>query len=89
MGPDTYMVSDDGGWASGTSMRGPLYQNADAFCLNQQKQMLPINISSEDSDFGKYASAELDFRCLAVGDPELRRPNMKPVPNILIENTTD
>ena len=83
------MVSDDGGWASGSAMRGPLDQKANSYCLIHQKQMMPVSISSEDAGYAKYADAELDFRCLSAGDPDLRRPNMQRAPDIRIENTTN
>ena len=49
---------------------------------------MPISSSARDAGIAQYASAEIQFRCLAEGDPELRRPNMEPLPDVRIEMKT-
>ncbi len=91
IGPDTYMVANTGAWSwsSGAALKGDLYQQANAFCATQGKQAMPVNAVSNDSAMGfnaPFAHAEIDFRCLATGDPELGRPIIKPAPNVVIES---
>lgn len=90
MGKDTYMLSGTGAWSwsSGAALKGDLFREADAFCRSQGKQLMPVNTASNDGSFSQFAQAELQFRCLAEGDPELARPNLQPVPNVRIENRT-
>ena len=90
MGMDTYQLSSTGAWSwsSGAALKGDMFREADAFCRSQGKQMLPVNTTSNDGSFQRFAQAELQFRCLAPGDPELRRPTLEPVPNLRIENRT-
>ena len=90
MGKDTYMLSGTGAWSwsSGAALKGDLFREADAFCLSRGKQLMPVNTASNDGSFSRFAQAELQFRCLAEGDPELARPNLEPVPNVRIENRT-
>lgn len=46
---------------------------------------MPVSSSSRDSAPYKYANAELQFRCLAEGDPDLGRPTMQSRPDVVIE----
>ncbi|MDR4470403.1 MAG: hypothetical protein MRJ68_19255 [Nitrospira sp.] len=75
-------------WSSGASLKGELFQKADAFCRGHGKQLMPLNTNSTDASFSQFAHSEIQFRCLAEGDPELRRPTLEMVPNIRIENRT-
>ena len=88
MGKDTYMLSGTGAWSwsSGAALKGDLFREADAFCRSQDKQLMPVNTASNDGSFSRLAQAELQFRCLTEGAPELARPNFEPVPNVRIEN---
>jgi hypothetical protein len=91
VGLDTYMVSDTGAWSwdSAGNMKAALFRKANAFCLAQGKELQPISTTANNADFETFAHGELDFRCLAPNDPELRRPILQPVPNIRIENTSE
>jgi hypothetical protein len=90
MGMDTYQLSGTGAWSwsSGSALKGDLFREADTFCRSQGKQMMPVNTTSNDGSFQRFAQAELQFRCLAQGDPELKRPTLEAVPNVRIENRT-
>ncbi|MDZ5436569.1 hypothetical protein T3H00_28400 [Pseudomonas fluorescens] len=87
MGRDTYMVAKDGSFTTfgGGAVKAELYQEANAFCESKGKQLMPVKESSKDSGYAQYASAELQFRCLAENDPELRRPTMESAPNIKVK----
>ena len=87
-GPDTYIVSGQSatGFHSGASVTADLYREANAYCAGIKKQFLPISVNSRDGVPGRaFANSELQFRCLAAGDPDLHRPTMAPVPNVRIE----
>ena len=88
MGKDTYMLSNTGAWSwsSGSALKGDLFREANDFCQSQGKQLMPINTNSIDGGFSNFAHAEVQFRCLANNDPELKRPNLQPMPNVRIEN---
>ena len=87
MGRDTYMVAKDGSFTAfgGGAVKAELYQEANAFCENKGKQLMPVKEASRDSGYGRYANAELQFRCLDANDPELRRPTMELEPSVKIK----
>lgn len=89
MGRDTYMIAKDGSFTTfgGGAVKAELYQEADAFCGKKGKQLMPVKEASRDSGIGRYANAELQFRCLDANDPEIRRPTMQsePTMNIKVE----
>ena len=80
IGPDTYMVTNTGtwSWSSGAALKGDLYQQAMTFCQSQGREMLPLNAAWNNATLIDFAHAELQFRCLIAGDPELSRPHIKP-----------
>lgn len=86
MGRDTYMIAKDGSFTTfgGGTVKAELYREANAYCESKGKQLLPVNESARDSGYGRYANAELQFRCLSENDPELRRPTMEATPEIKI-----
>lgn len=87
MGRDTYMIAKDGSFTTfgGGAVKAELYQEANAFCESKGKQLMPVKDASRDSGYGRYANAELQFRCLDAHDPELRRPTMEAEPSMKIE----
>ena len=89
MGQDTFMISKQSttGFHSAGSVKADIYQEGSAYCASQGKEFQPVNDHGVDGVPGRsFASAEVQFRCLSKGDPELRRPTMKPIANIRIEN---
>lgn len=87
VGQDTYMLANTGAWSwsSGAAPSGDLFREADAFCRGQGRHLMPVGTNSNNGSFTDFAHASVQFRCLAEGDPELRRPNLKPAPNVRIE----
>jgi hypothetical protein len=67
IGPDLYMIGGLGKFtdfsASGVKVR--MFQEAAKYCADQGRVMSPVNSTGQDSGFGTYASAEVQFRCLA------------------------
>lgn len=87
IGPDTYMVASSGSFftLSGGQVKAQLFQEADRFCSSKGKHLMPVTTSSKDAAPYTYASAELQFRCLADGDPGLNRPTMINQPDVTIQ----
>jgi hypothetical protein len=87
IGKDTYMVARPGGFftISGGEVKSQLFRDANVFCRSQGKNLMPVSSSSGNSAPYTYANAELQFRCLADGDPDLGRPTMKARPDVTIE----
>lgn len=72
-GPDTYMIAmtDATKW-SGAEVTAALYREANAFCAEQKKQLITIKVAALDYNFwSTYANSNLEFRCVAGGDPVL------------------
>lgn len=74
-GPDTYMVASHGtmGWSSGPAQKAKAFEEANDYCKKLGKQMEPISTSEQAGGFGKIASGEVDFRCVA--NPGYRKIN--------------
>lgn len=73
MGSDTYMLAKDGSFTTfgGGGVKAELYKEAYAFCASQGLELFPVRDASRDSGYGRYANAEIQFRCLKAGDPAL------------------
>ena len=91
IGRDTYMIAKQSstGFHSGGSVKADIYREASEFCVKQGLQFQPVSEIAKDGVPGyAFANAEVVFRCLAIGDNEITRPTLKPVPNVIIENRT-
>ncbi len=73
IGPDTYMISMQGGTLdhSGTALKVKLYQEASKFCVDKDRVMVSVNSVSQDA-LWNYSSAEVQFRCLSKDDPRAK-----------------
>ena len=80
IGPDVYILANTGTWtwSSGAALKGDLYQQAMTFCQSQGREMLPLDARWNNATVIDFAHAELQFRCLVAGDPELCRPHIRP-----------
>lgn len=76
IGADTYMLAKHGGVGdfSGGVVKAELFQYANEFCRKQNLYLAPVGSSSNDVSAYAYATAEIQFRCLPEGDPELKKP---------------
>ena len=87
IGPDTYMIANsEWGFTSGGVQKAKVMKEASDYCKSIGKEMLPISTSQNDVAWGKTPAAEVQFRCLSQGDPELRRPTLQLIPTTVIEN---
>jgi hypothetical protein len=68
-GHDTYMIANHGtmSWSSAGAQKAKAFEQANAFCKSKAKEVETINERETDSGFGKIASAEIEFRCVAPG----------------------
>lgn len=66
IGPDMYMIGGHGRFTdfSGSAVKARYFQQAQEYCQQRNRDMLPINSSAQDSGLATYASAEVQFRCV-------------------------
>jgi hypothetical protein len=78
-GPDTYMISTtEVGVTQGGRAKAAAYREADAWCRKHGLVMVPIAVDQHAAErFGRYGGAELTFRALRPGDPEIHRTNVE------------
>lgn len=79
MGTDSYMLAKDGSFTTfgGASVKAELYKEAYTFCASKGRELLALRDASRDSGYGRYANAEIQFRCLKGGDPQLQSDGPK------------
>lgn len=67
IGPDLYMIGGLGKFTdfSASAVKARMFQQAQRYCADQGRVMSPVNSTGKDSGFGTYASAEVQFRCIA------------------------
>jgi hypothetical protein len=68
------IANTEWGFTSGSYQKAKVMQEAAEYCKSIGKEMLPISTKQNDVSFGKTPAAEVQFRCLSPGDPELQRP---------------
>lgn len=78
-GPDTYMVSaTEVGLTQGGRAKAKAYRIANEWCKKRGLVMVPIAVDQHSAEFmGRYGGAELTFRALKPGDPEIKRTNIE------------
>ena len=66
-GNGTYMVTAHGaiGQSSGAAQKARAYEEASDYCQHLRRTFEPIDSSENESDIGRAASAEVEFRCVA------------------------
>lgn len=83
-GPDTYTVAASGAGFSSAGVRASVYKTANEFCAKRGLVMVPVSFDVKDGELGRRPpSAELVFRALRPGDPEIKRPNIEG-PNFIL-----
>src|SRR5690349_21261215 len=90
MSPDTYMLSrtDKGGiFGNASTMKADVIREASEFAAKQGKVAIPLALNESPMGPGHFASVEYQFRVVDQSDPEARRVNLVPRPNIVIERT--
>jgi len=49
------------------AQKAKAFEDADDYCKQQGKEVETVSDRATDSGFGKIASAEIEFRCVAPG----------------------
>ena len=74
-GPDTYMIANsEWGFTSGGYQKAKAADEGSKYCASIGREILVLDSTQNDVSFGKTPAAEVRFRCLLKGDPELTRP---------------
>ena len=87
-GKDSYIVSstDCLGCMSPAQLQVNAAKRANDFCAKQGKVMVVRNASREGTQLLTGTSSGLIFSCVNEDDPEYTRPNLKRVPDTVIED---
>jgi hypothetical protein len=74
-GPDTYMVSASGAGFATAGVRETVYRKANKYCEDRGLVMVPVSFKARPGELGRHPpSADLIFRALKPGDPDIDRP---------------
>lgn len=91
LSPDTYMLSrtDKGGiFGNASAMKADVIREANEFAASQGKIAIPLSMEVTPLIVGtRFASVEYQFRVVEKNDPEARRVNLVPRPDVVIEKT--
>ena len=75
-GPNTYTVSSSGAGFGTGSVRAHVIGAANDFCSKRGLVMVPVSLKTRQGIYGQQPpSADLVFRALKPGDPDLKKPN--------------
>ena len=91
VGPDTYTVQEHRApiLGGGSEAQRAAITEATEYCESQGKKLLPLNTTQSGLPVNQAVygntSYSMTFRCLQPDDPELKRPNLQPAPNFVIE----
>jgi len=79
-GPQTYSVTAEEGLKWNTAVIPPreiVFDAANKYCARQKLVMVPVTLDVRPGELGlRLASADLVFRALAPGDPQIARSQM-------------
>ena len=64
-------------WMSAAKAKAKCYLLASDWCAARDLVMVPVSIEAKDPSFGRAGSAELTFRALKSGDPDIKRANIE------------
>lgn len=82
-GPDTFTVSSSGAGFSTAGVRARCYKAANAYCKKHGLVMVPVSFDAQGGVLGRRPpTADLVFRALKPGDPDIKRPNVETPNNI-------
>jgi hypothetical protein len=86
IGPDTYRITGSAinSFGGQVTAEAEALKTANEYCQSQGRQLLLIADQRGEPTLGS-GGFSMNFRCLAPGEQELRRPNYRPTPNIAIQ----
>jgi hypothetical protein len=87
LGPDTYMLSTQAAPAAGGAggARANAIREANAYCASMGREVIVTNHGT-GRGFASLGAADVTFRCLASGDPDLHRPTYSKEADVVIED---
>jgi hypothetical protein len=80
LGPDTYLIARSRDRGGLVAAEAAALGEANGHCRERNTELLVLT-----REPGRGGSFTLTFRCLRIGDPELRRPAVEATPNRIIE----
>ena len=83
LGPDTYRVASRASLGNVGESQKMALTEAQSYCKAASKELMVAGTRLLEAPGG--GPFEVTFRCLAVGDSELQRPNLQPTPNTIIQ----
>jgi hypothetical protein len=88
LGPDTYTTSAAAAPAGGgpSEARRVALTEANEHCQQLGKEIMVVSMDTAVTNIYGAGKAEVVFRCLSKGDPELQRPEIKQTPGVTIED---
>lgn len=88
MGPDTYTVSTHAAPARGgtSGAKSLSLTEANQYCAGMGKEIFVTHVETRASEHLPGGTADVTFRCLAEGDPELQRPDYEPAADLVVES---
>lgn len=78
-GPDTYMLSVPAtGFSTAGAAKAKAYKQASEWCARRGLVMVPVSVDASGPQFGRsMGRADLVFRALKPGDPDINRPTVE------------
>ena len=71
------MVTASGAGFSTAGVREKVYAKANKYCQERGLVMMPVSFRASPGELGRHApNADLVFRALKPGDPEIKRPRL-------------
>jgi len=88
LGPDTYSVSASAAPVRGgySEARRIALEDANKYCSHIGREIVVTNVDTATTNVHGAGSADITFRCLLPGDPQLRRPEYRRAPDTVIED---
>jgi hypothetical protein len=68
-------------------MKADVIREANEFAASQGKIAIPVYLNSSSMYPGHFATVDYQFRVVDASDPEARRVNLVPGPNVRIDKT--
>jgi hypothetical protein len=89
MGKDTFMIAKQQatGFPGLGNMKAEIIGEGSMYCSNQGKEFQIVSTHETQPPYilGNYPRSEIQFMCIARGDPEHQRPKLVKTPDTVIE----
>ena len=89
MGKDTFMIAKQQatGFPGLGNMKAEIISEGSVYCSSQGKEFQIVSTHETQPSYilGNYPRSEIQFMCIAKGDPEHQRPKLVKTPDTVIE----